>query len=148
MTRRVMTEQQVADHQRKFGRRAAALGIDLVPAVDVPKPVVLPKAVKPQVSEIEESFALQIAAAKLPPPVREHFYLVGSRSRLDFAWPPIKVGVEVQGVQHGIKGRFKADITKRAMGLLQGWRILEIGGDEVRSGKGIEWLIELIGQGK
>lgn len=95
-------------------------------------------------SQLEESFAAQIAHHKLPEPKRQHPYLIGSRHTLDFAWPDLKIGVEVQGMAHRIKGRFKADVQKRAKGLLQGWRILEVGGDEVRNGDALKWLIELI----
>lgn len=102
-----------------------------------------PKA-KQEPSEIEESFNAQIIAAGLPDPKREHPYLIGSRHRLDFAWPDRKIGVEVQGQVHRIKGRFQADIEKRARGLLQGWRILEVSGKEVRSGQAIEWLKQLL----
>ena len=99
-------------------------------------------------SDIEERFALQIKAADLPAPIREYPYLRGSRHRLDFAWPEYRVngmqlGVEVQGMAHRIKARFRADLTKRAAAILQDWMVLEVGGDQVRSGKAMEWLQKL-----
>lgn len=97
-----------------------------------------------QVSLIEERMAQQIAQAGLPIPVREYFHIKDRDHRLDFAWPDLKIGVEVQGMAHRIKGRFRADIEKRALGLLAGWRILEVGGIEVRSGIAIRWLQALI----
>jgi hypothetical protein len=45
---------------------------------------------------------------------------------------------------HRIKGKFKRDIEKRALALLAGWRVLEVGGDEVRSGRALVWLRELL----
>ena len=101
------------------------------------------------VSEIEELFASQIAlVGNLPAPVREYPFLRGRAHRLDFAWPEhringMQLGVEIQGMVHRVKGRFSADLEKRALGLLQDWLILEVGGDQVRSGKAMEWLQEL-----
>ena len=45
---------------------------------------------------------------------------------------------------HRIKGRFRADIEKRALALLAGWRVLEVSGAEIRSGQAIAWLIALL----
>lgn len=98
----------------------------------------------PTRSPLEADMESQIAAAGLPKPETEAFYLVGSRHRLDFCWRGRKLGLECQGEPHRIKGRFKADIGKRAEGLLQGWRILEVGRDEIKSGQAIEWLKKLL----
>ena len=96
-------------------------------------------------SLLELRLAQQIAEAGLPEPVREYFHIPGRDFRLDFAWPAAKIGVEIQGMQHRVKGRFHADIEKRALGLLAGWRILEIDGRAVKSGQGIDWLRQLLG---
>lgn len=101
------------------------------------------------VSEIEELLASQISlVGNLPAPVREYHHLRGRAHRLDFAWPDYRIngmqfGVEVQGMAHRVKERFSADIEKRALGQLQGWFILEVGGDSIRSGKAMEWIQEL-----
>lgn len=94
-------------------------------------------------SEIERRFAQQIRAAGLPEPEREWFHVAGRNLTLDFAWPALKIGVEVQGMAHRIKAKFNADIEKRALALLLGWRILEVNGDAVRNEIGIGWLKEL-----
>jgi len=100
-------------------------------------------------SDIEELFAQQIRlVGNLPAPEREYHHLRGSKHRLDFAWPEYRVngmqlGVEVQGMVHRVKHNFSADLEKRARGLLQGWMVLEVGGDQIRSGKAMEWLQEL-----
>lgn len=108
------------------------------------------KATKEKVvSEIEELLASQIRLVKnLPEPKREYPFLRGRAHRLDFAWPDhrvngMQIGVEVQGMVHRVKNRFSADLEKRALGLLQGWLILEVGGDQIRSGKAMEWIQEL-----
>ncbi len=109
------------------------------------KPKARPKEEKAQTpSEIEELLAEQIRQAGLPEPVREYHHLRGSKHRLDFAWPDRMIGCEVQGNVHRIKGRFEADITKRAAGLLQGWRILEVSGRAIRDGRAIDWLREIL----
>lgn len=97
---------------------------------------------KPE-SDIEALFSQQLSLTNLPPPIRNYLYLRGSRHELDFAWPDQMIGVEVQGMAHRIKEKFKTDIKKRAQGLLQGWKILEIDGDHIRDGVGMEWLHQL-----
>lgn len=98
---------------------------------------------KPTGSDLEELFAQQLTLTKLPAPVRQYPHLRGSRHTLDFAWPDLWIGVEVQGMVHRIKGSFKNDIKKRAQGLLQGWQVLEVGGAEIRDGTAVQWLHEL-----
>ncbi len=95
-------------------------------------------------SKIEELLAEQIAAAALPVPVREFKHVHGRRFRLDFAWPDRMIGVEVQGMVHRIKKRFEADIEKRALGLLAGWRIMEVSGASIRSGQAVKWIGEML----
>lgn len=100
-------------------------------------------------SELEIMMADQIAQCPhLPAPLREYPHLRGSRHKLDFAWPDWRVdgraiGLEVQGMAHRTRERFLPDIEKRALGLLQGWLVLEAGGDHIRNGKAIGWLQEL-----
>lgn len=95
-------------------------------------------------SELELLFAQQLTLMRLPNPKREYAFLEDRGFRLDFAWPEQRVGVEVQGMVHRIKGRFSADIEKRALALLGGWRVLEISGAEIRSGRAIAWLVTLL----
>ena len=114
------------------------------PAIQIQRTARAPTA--RQVSEIEELLASQISlVGNLPAPEREYPFLRGRAHRLDFAWPAYRVngmqlGVEVQGMVHRVKGRFSADLEKRALGLLQDWLILEVGGDQIRSGKAMEWI--------
>jgi very-short-patch-repair endonuclease len=95
-------------------------------------------------SDIEEMLAFQIKAVGLPEPVREYKYIPGRRFRLDFAWPALKFGVEVQGMVHRIKKQFEADIYKRQLGLLAGWKILEVSGKTVRGGQAALWIAQLL----
>ena len=107
-----------------------------------------PVAVAPikKESEIERRFAQQIRAANLPEPEREYYHITGRDFRLDFAWPAIKLGVEVQGMAHRIKAKFHADMEKRILAQMNGWLVMEISGDMVRHDTAIGWLVILMGQ--
>ena len=96
-------------------------------------------------SQLERRFLQQLEQAQLTECcIREYYAINGRDFRLDFAFPSRKIGVEVQGAVHRIKGRHRADIEKRVLHMLAGWRILEIGGAEIRNGKAIEWLKQLL----
>lgn len=106
--------------------------------------VVLPKKSKP-VSKIEEQFAEQLKSLDFPEPVRNYKAITGRKFEFDFCWPSRRFAVEIQGNAHRIKSKFKADIEKRYLAQKAGWRVLEVGGDEVRSGEAIAWLETLWG---
>lgn len=101
---------------------------------------------KKSASANEDLLAGQISACgNLPAPERQYHHLRGRAHTLDFAWPDLvvngmQIGVEVQGMCHTVRERFNADIEKRALGVLQGWLILEVGPDQIKSGKAMEWL--------
>lgn len=106
---------------------------------------------KPFGSDLEELFAQQLSLTQLPKATRQYLHLRGSKHSLDFAWPDLMLGVEVQGHVHRIKANFRGDIQKRAKGLLQGWRVLEVGGAEIKDGTAMQWLhelFELYGRGR
>ena len=139
-----LTEEQYADlvKSRKLpGTRVAepvrtavaAAAVIATPAVPAP-------------SQIHIRMRQQIQQAGLPTPIEEYYHIKGRDFRLDFAWPDRKIGVEVQGMAHRIKGKFHADMEKRILGLLSGWRVMEVSGDMVRDERGIGWLKQLIGE--
>ena len=105
-------------------------------------PVVKPPKVG---SELEELFSGQLrSCGNLPPPdLVDQPYLIGRAHRIDFGWSSLRLGVEVQGMAHRVKERFLADLEKRALGQLQGWTVLEVGGEHIRNGKAMEWFQEL-----
>lgn len=153
---RFKTEEEFTKFRRKTGVREststnfrdAATRAPLrtpAPTESAPAGVSPPVVVAPrQESEIERRFAQQVRTAGLPEPEREYYHITGRDFRLDFAWPTRKIGVEVQGMSHRIKSKFHADIEKRALALLAGWRILEVSGDTVRNEQGIKWVTELL----
>lgn len=116
------------------------------PKLRIDEPIVV--VAQPKVSKIERRLEQQLADnPDIPVAQRNYFFLPDRDLELDFAWPALKLAVEVQGMAHRIKAKFKRDIEKRALALLAGWRILEVGGDEVRSGQAIEWLRLLLNRG-
>lgn len=94
-------------------------------------------------SDIERALEWFIADANIPAAERNYRHIPGRKFELDFAWPALKLGVEVQGMAHRIKGKFEADVDKRALAQLEGWLILEVSGRRIRDGSAIEWLKEL-----
>ncbi len=108
-------------------------------------------------SALEEQLAFQIRAAGLPEPEREVRF--GERKhRLDFGWPELKFGIEVegglwQGARNGGQGtghshpmHIERDIEKQALWLLAGWRVLRVSGKMVQDGRALQWIQELIGE--
>lgn len=106
------------------------------------------RGIKPyqEPSAIEETMALQIRAAGIRAPVRQHKPLALRKFRMDFAWPELRVGVEVQGAVHRIKGRWKGESERRALLQLAGWRVLEVNRDDIKSGRALTWLQQLLRQ--
>jgi very-short-patch-repair endonuclease len=94
-------------------------------------------------SKLELRFDQQIFEANLPKPEKNWFFMLGRDFELDRAWPALRVAVEIQGMAHRIKGKFKRDIEKRALAMLAGWTVLEVDGASIRDGRAIDWLKQL-----
>lgn len=153
---RLKDEKELEELLRRTRLRVAGSRRAPAPTAPKPAPTPAPAATPPRIatsarrkggerSDIEIDLQRQIEADPwLPTPEYDTPYLIGSRHRMDVLWRERRCGVEVQGHVHRIKGRFKADMEKRALSLLQGWAILEVGGDEIRSGKAIEWIRALL----
>ena len=101
------------------------------------------RKVKRKSSAIEATLALHIRAVNLPDPKRNYVFLPGRKLELDFCWPELKFGVEVEGAVHRIKERFHGDIEKHALALIHGWTVMRVDGRAIRSGAAIGWLQEL-----
>lgn len=127
------TPEQLADYEKK--RKPAPLEI---PVFVQPKP-------QPTESKLERRLSQQLADnPELPAHQRNYFFMSDRDFELDFAWPALKVGVEVQGMAHRIKKNFQRDIEKRALALLAGWRVLEVNGAAIKDGRALVWLRELL----
>lgn len=102
------------------------------------------KAPKRIDSAIEALFAIQLRIEKAPAHERNYRFMPGRKLEFDFCWPDIRAAVEVQGMVHRIKGRFQADIEKRALAILAGWKVLEVDGQSIRDGRAIGWAMQLL----
>lgn len=97
----------------------------------------------------EDLLAFQIKAAKLPEPVRQHYYAPPRKFRADFAWllpPPLSLLVEVQGgiwsrKAHGSITGVLADIDRLNAATLASWRLLRVTPEMVKDGTALK-LIE------
>lgn len=151
MTKRILTEEQVEAHNKRMAEFRQKLQPQLEkgnPADQAGKPTPKGKAAKIKArkveSYLEKIFAEQIMLCGLPAPTREFRPFEERRFRCDFAWPALKLIVEVDGEVHRISSRFHRDIEKQAMLLLAGWRCLRVGSIQVRDGTAIEWLKQLM----
>jgi very-short-patch-repair endonuclease len=90
-------------------------------------------------SPIEAHFARDARAMKLPPHTRNYRFLEGRKFELDFAWPRLRFGVEIDGHVHRIRDRFDTDREKGALAILAGWTVLHVTGLHVRDGRAIAW---------
>lgn len=131
-------EDQLAAYQKKHGGRPPPAKV----SPQTSAPAIPPKEVKR--SALELRFEQQLQTHRVRSWIAEYYFEKNRDWRFDFAWPDVKVAVEIQGGAHRIKGKFKADLEKRAAALLAGWSVLELGRDRVRSEQGIAWLKELL----
>lgn len=95
-------------------------------------------------SSLEEQFALQVRAAKLPEPRREYRFC-DRKFRFDFAFVPQAVAVELHGGTYS-QGRhtrgsgFALDREKVNLAQLMGWVVIEATSEHVRDGRALQWL--------
>ncbi len=99
-------------------------------------------------SEIEETLALHIRAAKLPAPTREFRFHPTRKWRFDFAWPELRFAVETEGgtFSNGRHTRglgFDMDCTKYSEAMILGWDVYRCSGGMVRKGMAIDFLKRL-----
>jgi len=101
-------------------------------------------------SQLEEMFALQVRAAKLPKPAREYRFAAPRRWRLDFAWPAQKIAVEVEGGvwvsgRHSRGAGYQSDCEKYNAAVLAGWQVLRFTAAMIRRGDALKTLEQAIG---
>ena len=95
-----------------------------------------------------EDFALQLADAKLPAPVREFVFCPGRKWRSDFAWPAARLLVEVDGGTYGagrasghtsVSGMAR-DREKDAAAAILRYHVIRVDAKAVKTGQGVEWV--------
>jgi len=102
-------------------------------------------------SPLEEALALQLQAANIEGWVREFRFLKKRRFRFDFAWPDLKVAIEIQGGIHlGHRGGHSSaeglarDMLKFNYAQIAGWRVLLFTGKDVKTGWAMSWIVEML----
>jgi len=109
-------------------------------------------------SKAEQLFAFQCAAEKLPSHVREYCFAlsIGRAWRFDFAWPDLKVAVEIEGLvkrfingkpymlgRHATFSGFTEDCIKYANANILGWHVLRFNQALVKDGSAIELTAQM-----
>lgn len=102
-------------------------------------------------SHLEETLALHIRAAGLPPPVREFRFHPTRRWRYDFAFVENKVAVEVDGgvwVQgrHTRPSGFIEDMHKLNEAAILGWTVIRVTGEMIRKGEALKLIERALGR--
>ena len=110
-------------------------------------------------SKAEEELAWHIKIHKLPEPEREYRFHPTRRWRFDFAWPEIKLAVEVEGVTYYGKNKdgsmklgrhqtakgLEKDCEKYGEAMLLGWNVYRCTQGMVKSAEAIK-MIELLSE--
>ena len=96
-------------------------------------------------SDLEEDFLFHIKAIGLSEPEREYRFHPKRRWRFDFAWPDLKIAVEIEGGvwtggRHVRGAGFVKDCEKYNAAVEEGWRVLRFPGSMVSSGEAINQL--------
>ena len=114
-----------------------------------------------QKSKGEETFALQCEANKhlMPPTHREYEFAksIGRKWRIDFAWPDVKVGMEIEGLvvrrigkqlvttgRHAHPDGFREDCEKYATAAILGWTIVRFERDQVTDGTALSYALRIL----
>jgi very-short-patch-repair endonuclease len=139
-----LTEEQYAALGLKRGQNAAAGDADQIGANEITETSHSRSAAPRKPSEIEEQMAEQIWLCKLPEPVRQFQPFPQRKWKIDFAWPRYKLALEVDGAVHRIKSVFKSSFERGYWLMRADWRVLHVGGDQVRSGEAVTWIEQLL----
>jgi len=98
----------------------------------------------------EEMFWFHCRAMNIPLPQREFAFYPTRRWRFDFAWPELKICVEVEGVvgdgigRHQTAKGFESDCEKYNQAVLLGWKLLRFTQSQIKSLMAIEQTIALL----
>lgn len=88
----------------------------------------------------------------LPAYVTEHRFHPTRRWRFDYAWPELKIAMELHGGVHSggrhTRGKgFVADREKMNTAIELGWRVIEVTPEHIKNGTARRWLEQLITTG-
>lgn len=109
----------------------------------------------PAGSDLELELAFQIRVMKLPPPALQYKAIPNRQFKCDFAWPDLKIALEVDGAQwgtgskkdgtwhpgrHGSGSGIETDCEKQNWLVTMGWHTLRVTKDQIQSGMALKWL--------
>lgn len=100
-------------------------------------------------SDLEEILKYQIKLSGLPEPEIEYKFHETRRWRFDFAYPDIKLAIEIEGGtwtkgRHTRGAGFEADCRKYAAAMELGWNVYRCTGGMVKSGEALSTIEILI----
>ena len=100
-------------------------------------------------SPLEAALFAHIRIYGLPTPEREYRFDSQRRWRFDFAWPDIKLAVEVEGgiYSHGRHSRGKgmeADMEKYNAAAIAGWRLLRFSRKMIETGMAVQQIRKVL----
>lgn len=102
-------------------------------------------------SHLEEMFVLQMRLFGIPTPVRELEFHPDRRWRFDFAWPHLKIAVEIEGGVSSPRGRhtqldgFVKDAEKYAIATEMGWRVFRYPAALINNEFAIQQIARVVG---
>lgn len=96
-------------------------------------------------NQIELSMLRRMQAANIPEASREYRFHPIRRWQFDFAWPAMKLALEIDGGiytrgRHAGASGFEQDCEKLNGAAILGWRVLRVTSDMVKDGRAIETL--------
>jgi very-short-patch-repair endonuclease len=99
----------------------------------------------------ERVLSAELKKAGLPPHEQEVRFHPTRRWRFDFAWPELKLAVEVEGGvfsngRHSRGKGFTEDCIKYNSAVQLGWRVLRFTTGQVTQGEAVQVIKELINQ--
>jgi len=96
-------------------------------------------------SDLELALYTYIRMAGLPEPETEVKLIPDRRFRYDMVWPRHKLAVEIQGGiwqkgGHSTGAGISRDTEKLNLATLQGYRVLQVTGDQIKTGQALLWI--------
>lgn len=101
-------------------------------------------------SKLETLFWLQLMGCDIPMPEPEYRFHPFRKWRVDFAWPSLRLAIEIEGAiwtggRHTRGGGVLADMEKyNTLSAVMGWRLMRFDGDAVRTGRAASEVAELV----
>lgn len=145
-------EDQPFNHGLKeFGERLAKARHDIMKSnLPTPADVLAKSRAKAKREQLESSMLLALRAHRLDKGVvQQHAFHPSRKYRFDFAWPAMKVALEVDGGtfsggRHTRGAGYAADCEKLNEATILGWRVLRVTGAHIKNGLACSWVRNLI----